>query len=53
VVIQTTTTKRPKWKDSRTFNVETQVQANVGGVRVREGIRIGWSQGFGLDELDV
>jgi hypothetical protein len=32
-----------------TFNVETQVQANANGMGVREGIRLGWSQGFGLD----
>jgi hypothetical protein len=42
-----------KWKDMGTSNVETQVQANVGGVGVREGIGLQWSQGFGLDELNV
>jgi len=42
--------QRPKWKDSRTSNVQTQVQADVGRVGVREGIGLGWSQGFGLDE---
>jgi hypothetical protein len=36
-----------------TSNVETQVQANESEVRVKEGIRLGWSQRFGLDELDV
>jgi hypothetical protein len=45
--------QRPKWKDPKTFNVETQVQTDVGGVGVKEGIRPWWSQGFGLDELDV
>ncbi len=35
------------------FNVETQFQADIDGVGVREGIKLGWSQGFGLDELDV
>jgi len=46
-------TKRPKWKDSRTSNVKTQVQVDVDKVGVREGIGLRWSQGFGLDELDV
>jgi hypothetical protein len=45
--------QKPKWKDLKTSNVETQVQANVDGVGVREGIRLGWSQRFGLDKLDV
>ncbi len=36
-----------------TCNDETQVQADVGGVGTREGIRLKWSQGFKLDELDV
>jgi len=35
----------PKWKEPRTFNVETQVQANAHGVRVKEGMGLGWSQG--------
>jgi hypothetical protein len=39
--------------DSRTSNVETQVQVNEGGVGVREGIGLGLSQRFGLDELNV
>jgi hypothetical protein len=33
----------------RTFNVETQIQADANGMRIREGIGLGWSQGFGLD----
>jgi hypothetical protein len=37
----------------RTFNVETQIQANENGMRVREGIGLRLSQGFGLDELNV
>jgi hypothetical protein len=37
----------------KTFNAETQVQINVGGVGTREGVELGWSQAFGLDELDV
>jgi hypothetical protein len=45
--------KRFKWKDSSPSNVETHVQVDVGGVRVKEGIEPRWSQGFGLDELDV
>jgi len=43
----------PKWKDLNTSNVEIQVQPNVSGVGVKEGIGLGWSQGFGLNELDV
>jgi hypothetical protein len=43
----------PKWKDPKTSNVKTQVQIDVDGVGVKEGIRLGWSQGFGLDELNV
>jgi hypothetical protein len=42
-----------KWKDPRTSNVETQIQADVDGMGVREGIGLRWSQRFGLDELDV
>jgi hypothetical protein len=46
--------QRPKWKDPRTFNVETQIQANVDGVGIKElSIGLGWSQGFGSDELDI
>ncbi len=45
--------QRPKWRALKTFNVETHVQINVGRVGVREGIELGWSQGFRLDELDV
>jgi hypothetical protein len=45
--------QRPKWKDLKTSNVETQVQDDASGVRVKEGVGLGWSQGFGLDELDV
>jgi len=43
----------PKWKDPKTSNVETQVQTNVDGMGIKEGFRLGWSQGFGLDELYV
>jgi hypothetical protein len=42
--------KMPKWKDLKTFNIEIQVKVYVGGVGVKEGIGLGWSQGFGLDE---
>jgi hypothetical protein len=42
-----------KWKDPKTSNVETQVQTNVDGVGIKEGFGLRWSQGFGLDELDV
>jgi hypothetical protein len=45
--------QRFKWKDPRTSNDETHVQANVGGVGTIEGIESWQSQGFGLDELDV
>jgi hypothetical protein len=45
--------QRPKWKDLRTSNVETKVQASGDGLGVREGIRLRWSQGFRLDELNV
>jgi len=34
--------QRPKWKDPTTFNVETQVQADVDGVEIREGIKLRW-----------
>jgi len=37
----------------RASNVETNVQANKGWVGVREGIEMGSSKEFGLDELDV
>jgi len=40
----------PKWKDLKTSNIEIQVKVYVGGVGVREGIGLGWSQGFWLDE---
>jgi hypothetical protein len=30
-----------------TSNVETHVQADVGGVGVKKGSELGWSQGFG------
>jgi hypothetical protein len=36
-----------------TLNVETQVQVDEDGMGVREGIGLGWSQGFGFDELGV
>jgi hypothetical protein len=45
--------QRPKWKDPSASNVETHVQAHAGGVGIREGIKLGWSQGLRLDELDV
>jgi hypothetical protein len=45
--------QKPKWKDSRSSNVQTHVQANVSKVGVKEGIKLGWSWKFGLDELDV
>jgi len=34
-------------------NVETQVQVDASGKGVKEGIGLGRSQGFGLDELCV
>jgi len=45
--------QKPKWKDLKTSNVETHVQAYASEVGVKEGIKLGWSQGFGLDELDL
>jgi hypothetical protein len=45
--------QKPKWKDPKTSNVETQAQVYVSGVGIREGISLKWSHGFGLDELDV
>jgi len=44
--------QRPKWKDSKTSNVETQVQTNASGMKVRGGIGakmitkvwIGWTR---------
>jgi hypothetical protein len=41
------------WKDPMTSNVETQVQVDASEKGVKEGIGLRWSQGFGLDELDV
>jgi hypothetical protein len=41
--------QRLTWKDSRTSNVETQIQADANEMKIREGIGLGWSQGFGLD----
>jgi hypothetical protein len=45
--------QKPKWKDLRTSNVETQVQIDADGMKIREGIGLGWSQGIRLNELDV
>jgi hypothetical protein len=45
--------QRAKWKDPKTSNVETQVQVDANGMGVKESIRLGWWQGFGLDELYV
>jgi hypothetical protein len=45
--------QRLKWKDLKTSNVENHVQVIVGRVKIREGIKLERSQGFGLDELDV
>jgi hypothetical protein len=47
--------QKPKWKDPRTSNVKTQTQTQVyiGEAKVKEGIELGWSQRFVLDELDV
>ncbi len=42
-----------KCKDSKTFNEKTQVQADEGEVQIKEGIKLGWSHGFGLYELDA
>jgi hypothetical protein len=42
-----------KWKDSKTSNDKTQVQVDADEVRIREGIKLRWSQGFGLNELDA
>jgi hypothetical protein len=35
--------QRLKWKDPRIFNVETQIQTNVDGMGIREGIGLRWS----------
>jgi hypothetical protein len=35
--------QRPKWKDPKTFNVETQIQADACEVGVRESIGPWWS----------
>jgi len=40
-----------KCKDLRTSKNETQVQAYACKVGTREGIELGWSRGFGLNEL--
>jgi hypothetical protein len=45
--------QRFKWKDLKTFNIETHVQNNADRVGEREGIKLGWSQRFRLDELDI
>ncbi len=45
--------QRLKWKDLRIFNDETHVQVYVDGVGANKGIESRWSQGFGLNELDV
>jgi hypothetical protein len=45
--------QRPKWKNLKTSNVEIHVQAYVHGVGIKKDIELGWSQRFGLDELDV
>jgi hypothetical protein len=42
-----------KWKYPRTSNDETQIQAYVSEVGAKEGIKLGWLQWFGLDELDA
>jgi hypothetical protein len=34
-------------------NVKTQAQVYIGEARVKEGIELGWSKGFVLDELYV
>jgi len=45
--------QKPKWKDPKTFNVETQTHDNASGLGVGEGIRPKWSCRFRLDGLDV
>jgi hypothetical protein len=45
--------QKPKWKDLKTYNVETQIQTDENGVGANENIGLGWSQGFVLDELNV
>ncbi len=42
-----------KLKDLKTSKDETQVEVYVGEMGTREGIELGWSWGFGLDELGV
>jgi hypothetical protein len=44
---------KPRWKDPRTFNAETQAHAYANGLGVREGIRPRRSCRFGLDGLDA
>jgi hypothetical protein len=44
--------RKLKWKDLKTFNVETQAHANVGKVGIKEGIKPNYSHGFRLVELD-
>jgi hypothetical protein len=43
---------KPRWKDTRTSNVETQTHGNVGKLGIREGIGPGWPCRFKLDALD-
>jgi hypothetical protein len=45
--------QKPKWKDIKTFNDKTQVQANAKEVRAKKSMEPRWSPTFGLDELDV
>ncbi len=45
--------QKPKWKDPRIFNVETQAHDDANGLGIREGIRPRWSCRFRLDGLDV
>jgi len=40
-----------KWKDFKTSNDKTQVQAYANEVRAEKGMESKWSPRFGLDEL--
>jgi hypothetical protein len=45
--------QKPKLKDPRTSNDKTQFHIDVGGVGAWESIKLGWLQGFKLNELNA
>jgi hypothetical protein len=45
--------QKPRWKDPRTFNAETQAQVYVNGLGVKEGTKPRRSCRFGLDGLNT